>query len=249
VRYGLHFMFSDDNVFEDNLFENGAAGTAIMYSRRIVFARNRFLRNRGFASVGLLFKSCEDVAAHDNLIADNARGIFLEGTSRALFERNVVAGSDAAIVLYDSCSAVSFRGNLFTGNMTPLMLVGKRTDTSFDGNYWSDNEEPDLDGDGRSDRPYRLQSVFDHLRGNLLAADLFSRALAASALAAAEKSFPVLSPVSAVDRSPLARAPVLRDVPAAAGASRGRTLSGLAASLAVLVAGATIIGLGGRRRA
>ena len=36
LRYGLHYMFSDDNVFEDNRFENGAAGTALMYSRRIV---------------------------------------------------------------------------------------------------------------------------------------------------------------------------------------------------------------------
>jgi nitrous oxidase accessory protein len=41
LRYGLHYMFSDDNVFEDNLFENGAAGTALMYSRRIAFRRNR----------------------------------------------------------------------------------------------------------------------------------------------------------------------------------------------------------------
>ena len=30
LRYGLHYMFSDDNVFEDNTFENGAAGTALM---------------------------------------------------------------------------------------------------------------------------------------------------------------------------------------------------------------------------
>ena len=34
LRYGLHYMFSDDNVFEDNTFENGAAGTALMYSKR-----------------------------------------------------------------------------------------------------------------------------------------------------------------------------------------------------------------------
>ena len=34
-------------LFEDNTFENGAAGTALMYSRRIVFRRNRFLHNRG----------------------------------------------------------------------------------------------------------------------------------------------------------------------------------------------------------
>ena len=82
VRYGLHYMFSDDNVFEDNTFENGAAGTAIMYSERLVFRRNRFLRNRGFASVGLLFQSCDDVLAEENLVADNARGVFIEGSHR-----------------------------------------------------------------------------------------------------------------------------------------------------------------------
>ena len=62
--------------------ERGAAGTALMYSKRIVFRRNRFLHNRGFASVGLLLKACDDVLAEDNLIADNARGIFLEGSYR-----------------------------------------------------------------------------------------------------------------------------------------------------------------------
>jgi len=83
VRYGLHYMYSDDNVFEDNQFEDGAAGAAIMFSKRLVFRRNRFVHNRGFASVGLLLKDCEDLVAEDNLIADNARGLFLEGTLNA----------------------------------------------------------------------------------------------------------------------------------------------------------------------
>ena len=68
-------------------------------------------------------------------------------------------------MLYDSCGDNRFEGNSFVGNMTPLTLVGRRTDTNFDGNYWSDNDAPDLDGDGRSDRPYRLSTVFDHFRG------------------------------------------------------------------------------------
>src|SRR5262245_25796 len=134
LRFGLHYMYSDDNVFEDNTFENGAAGTAIMYSRRIVFRRNRFLRNRGFASVGLLLKTCDDVLAESNLIADNARGIFLEGSSRNVLRGNLVAESDMALVLYDSCSKNLVTGNLFVGNMTPLLLVGRRTDTLFQGN-------------------------------------------------------------------------------------------------------------------
>jgi nitrous oxidase accessory protein len=209
IRYGLHYMYSDDNVFDDNRFENGAAGAALMYSKRIAFRHNRFLHNRGFASVGLLLKTCDDVLAEENLIADNARGIFVEGSYHNRFRRNVIASADTAIVLYDSCGDNQFEGNSFVANLSPLLLVGRRTDTRFDGNYWSDNQEPDLDGDGRSDRPYRLSSVFDHFRGNLTAADLFSQGFAAAALGAAERTFPVLEPVAALDRAPLVRPPEL----------------------------------------
>jgi nitrous oxidase accessory protein len=127
VRYGLHYMFSDDNVFEDNRFEFAAAGSAIMYSDRIQFRRNQFLHNRGFASVGLLFQDCDDVTAEDNLIADNARGIFLEGSRRDSFRGNLIAESDMDIVLYDSCANIRFEGLLCW--QPPLMLVGRRTDT------------------------------------------------------------------------------------------------------------------------
>ena len=246
LRYGLHYMFSDDNLFEDNLFENGAAGTALMYSRRIVFRRNRFLHNRGFASVGLLLKACDDVLAESNLIADNARGIFLEGSYDNVFRGNVVAESDAAIVLYDSCARNRFEGNSFVANQTPLTLVGRRTDTRFDGNYWSDNGQPDLDGDGRADRPYRLSSVFDHFRGNLTAADLFTQGFAAAALGAAERAFPVLEPVPVEDHSPLARPPLLPLVPRPGQRPARPDAAGIAASALGLAGGLAAL-LAGRR--
>jgi nitrous oxidase accessory protein len=241
LRYGIHFMFSDDNTFVDNVFENGAAGAALMYSRRIVFRQNRFLHNRGFASVGLLLKSCDDVIAEDNLIADNARGIFVEGSYRDHFRRNIVAESDTAIVLYDSVGQTEFVGNSFVANLTPLSLVGRRTDTVFAGNYWSAHREPDFDGDGRSDRPYRLSSVFDHLRSNLTAADLLTQGFAAAALGAAERAFPVLDPVPVEDRAPLARPPLLPNVPRAERAMRGANRSGLTFSMAALLAGAFVL--------
>lgn len=248
LRYALHYMFSDDNVFEDNLFERSDAGAVLMYSKRIEFRRNRFLHNRGFASVGLLFKACDDTLAEDNLLADNARGIFLEGSYRNVFRRNVVAGSDAAIVLYDSCGDVRFEENAFIGNLTSLDLVGRRTETRFDGNYWSDNREPDLDDDGRSDRPYVLGSLFDHLRGNLTAADLLAQSLAAAALAAAERSFPVLAPIAAVDHAPLARPPLLAAVPSADEGTGEASLGGIAGSGAAVLLGLGVLGAGGRSR-
>jgi nitrous oxidase accessory protein len=246
LRYGLHYMFSDDNLFEDNLFANGAAGTALMYSRRIVFRRNRFVHNRGFASVGLLFKACDEVLAEDNLVADNARGIFLEGSYDNVFRRNVVAGSDAAIVLYDSCARNRFEGNSFVSNMSPLNLVGRRTDTVFVGNYWSDADALDLDGDGRGDRPYRLSSVFDHFRDNLTAADLMAQGFGAAALGVAERTFPVLRLVPVEDPAPLVRPPALPAVPVEDRRQRRAGAAGLAGSLASAALGTVALWRGRR---
>ena len=247
VRYGLHFMYSDDNVFEDNTFEDSAAGGVLMYSRRLVLRRNQFLRNRGFASVGVLCQACEDSLAEDNLVLDNARGIFLEGSRRNVFRRNLIAESDAAIVLFDSCADNRFVENAFVANLTPLALVGRRTDTVFDGNYWSDNDWPDLDGDGQTDGPYVLGSLFDHVRGNFTAADLLVRSPAALALATAERTFPVLEAVKAVDHRPLARPPDLSRLPALQGRSpRGSSL-GVVACLGLVAAGAGVL-VPGRRR-
>jgi nitrous oxidase accessory protein len=239
-------MFSDDNTFEDNLFENGAAGAALMFSRRIAFRRNRFLHNRGFASVGLLLKACDDVVAEDNLIADNARGIFLEGSSQNRFTRNVIALSDMALMIYDSSRGNTFTGNLFVGNLTPLSLSGRRTDTVFDRNYWSDHRVPDLDGDGIADRPYRLSNVFDHLRGNLTAADLFSHSIAARALAAAEQTFPVLEAIPVVDPHPLSHPPALPDVPVVRRDIESSRAAADAIAPLMLVAGAAVL-FGGAR--
>ncbi len=235
IRYGLHYMFSDDNLFEDNVFENGAAGAALMYSKRIVFRRNQFIHNRGFASVGLLLKACDEVLAEDNLLADNARGLFMEGSSLNIVRRNVIAGSDAAVILYDSVSRNRFESNSFISNRTPLLLVGTRTDTVFTGNYYTGNLEPDLDGDGTSDRAFTLSNVFDHFRGNVIAADLLVDTPAAGALALAERTFPVLRRIAVSDPRPLARAPELPDVPRASRAAGPASLAGMVFSTGLVL--------------
>jgi nitrous oxidase accessory protein len=217
-----------------------------MYSKRITFRRNQFLRNRGFASVGLLFKTCDDVVAEGNLLADNARGVFFEDSYRNVFRGNVVASSDVAIVLFAGCGKNLITGNSFVGNLTPLTLVGKQTDTVFDGNYWSENREPDLDGDGRCDRPYRLGNVFDHFRETLLAADLFAQSFAAGAIGVAEETFPVLQQPTAMDHSPLARPPVLPDVPRRNPVTRTAYMPAVAASSLTFILGSALLVFGRR---
>jgi nitrous oxidase accessory protein len=124
--------------------------------------------------------------------------------------------------------------------------VGRRTDTVFDGNYWSENHEPDLDGDGRSDRPYRLTSVFDHFRGNLTAADLMSQGFGATALAVAEETFPVLQAIPVEDKAPLVRPPVLAAVPSVEMKRRAVNKGGLVSAFGALTVGIVVL-LRGRR--
>jgi nitrous oxidase accessory protein len=127
--------------------------------------------------------------------------------------------------------------------------VARHTDTVFLGNYWSSNDEPDLDGDARSDRPYRLTSVFDHFRGNMTAADLLSDSLAATAISAAERAFPVLRLVPVEDAAPLARPPHLDRVPPPSLRTASVNPAGIAASLALGLAGAAVLSRGRRPRA
>ena len=58
-RYGLHYMYSDHNVFHRNRFEDNQVGAAIMYSRGIDLSENAFSFSNGPAAYGLLGdKSC-----------------------------------------------------------------------------------------------------------------------------------------------------------------------------------------------
>jgi nitrous oxidase accessory protein len=75
------------------------------------------------------------------------------------------------------------------------------------------------------------------MRGNLTAADLHAQGLAASALGAAETTFPVLAAITVEDRRPLARPPSLPAVPAAAHAPRSLRFTGVALSMGLVAAG------------
>jgi nitrous oxidase accessory protein len=207
LRYGLHYMYSNDNIFEENIFENNVAGAAIMYSRRIQFRRNRFLHNRGFSSFGILFQDDENILAEDNLIVDNAVGIFMESLRGSVFRRNLVAANDTAIEAFSSASGNTFQWNNFIENLSPLWVIGKETSTHWNGpgsgNYWSEYDGYDLDADGIGDVPFKIQNVFEHLEGNYPRLRLYLLSPAAQALELAEKVFPIIEGSREFDHYPL----------------------------------------------
>lgn len=214
LRYGLHYMNSNRNVFEDNYFSNNVAGAAIMYSNQIEFRRNAFVHNRGFSSFGILFQDCEDLVAEENFIIDNETGIFMEALRKTSFRRNVIAENDVAIQMFSNSDGNVFAENNFIGNLSPLWLIGKSSTTrwadSGRGNFWSNYDGYDLDGDGLGDVRHKVQNVFEYMEGQHPRLRIYLNSPAAQALAAAERSFPILKGSPVMDPLPLMKAITLR---------------------------------------
>jgi nitrous oxidase accessory protein len=196
------------------VFSENVAGAAIMYSKRIEFRRNAFVHNRGFSSFGILFQDCDEMLAEDNFVVNNATGLFLEALRKSTFRRNVIAENDLALQIFSSSGDNVFAENNFVENLSPLQIVGRRANTKWNelkrGNYWSDYDGYDLDGDGVGDVAHKVQNVFEYLEGNYPRLRLYLGSPAAQALAAAEKTFPILKGSGESDAAPLTRPVALR---------------------------------------
>jgi len=207
LRYGLHYMYSNDNTFEDNVFENNVAGAAIMYSHHIQFRRNAFVHNRGFSSFGILFQDSQNCVAEQNVIVDNAVGIFMEALRASRFERNLVGANDTAIEAFASSEQNEFTRNNFVSNLSPIRVIGRSSNTRWDrdgvGNYWSEYKGYDLDGTGVGDVPFRIENLFEHLEGRLPRLRIYFNSPASQALASAAEEFPILGAPAEFDRHPL----------------------------------------------
>ena len=60
IRYGLHFMFSNDDAYISNIFKSNGAGVAVMFTKRVKMFNNYFEENWGDAAYGLLLKEISD---------------------------------------------------------------------------------------------------------------------------------------------------------------------------------------------
>jgi nitrous oxide reductase family maturation protein NosD len=255
-RYGLHFMYCDDNVFEDNVFEDNHTGGAIMYSRRLELRRNRFSGSRGPSAYGLLIKVGDDVLAEQNWFVDNSTGIFLEDTPSSLragctIRNNVIGGNDTGVELQPSVARVLFQGNAFLANRRQVEVSGRvredqnRWSKDGRGNYWSDYVGFDADGDGVGDTPYRLEQFFEDLTERWPGAGLLRMGPAAEALEMAARAFPIVRAQAALtDEHPLLEPPAVLGRPPKAGARPVLAGFGLASIAGAFVVLSCVRGLG-----
>lgn len=202
VRYGLHFMFSNDDIYQDNLFEKNGAGVAVMFSKKIKMYNNIFRENWGTASYGLLLKEINDAEIMYNTFEQNTIGINTEGSNRIRYENNNFISNGWAIKVLGACYSNTFKGNNFLYNSFDMAYNSKVHDNEFDGNYWSNYTGYDLDKDGVGDVPYRPVKLFSYIVNRTPETIILLRSLFIDIIDFSEKVSPVFTPDNLLDNNP-----------------------------------------------
>ncbi len=203
IRYGLHFMFSNDDSYISNVFTNNGSGVSVMFSNRIKMFNNFFEENWGDASHGILLKEISDGYMQGNYFLKNTSGIFMEGANRIYMSYNSFENNGWALKIQASCMDVVLENNNFMGNTFDVGTNGSLVLNTFKNNYWDKYEGYDLNKDKVGDIPYRPVSMYSMIVEKYPSAMILFRSFITSMLDKTEKILPSLTPENLEDHLPL----------------------------------------------
>ena len=206
IRYGLHFMFSNDDSYFNNIFRNNGAGVAVMYSKKVKMENNHFEQNWGPSAYGILLKDISDSYILHNTFLKNTVGIHLEGTSRIDIQRNIFRENGWAIKVQASCENNDFHHNNFTGNSFDVGTNGSISLNNFYNNYWDKYEGYDINKDGIGDVAHHPVSLYSMIVEQNPYTLMLFRSFTVQLLDKAEKAIPSLTPENLTDQKPLMKA-------------------------------------------
>lgn len=202
IRYGLHFMFSNDDAYISNVFKNNGAGVAVMFTKNVKMFNNYFEENWGDAAYGLLLKEISDSYIIGNKFLSNTSGIYMEGTSRVLVSKNLFKDNGWGMKIQASCMDNEISFNNFLANTFDMSTNGSLVLNNFNHNYWDKYEGYDLNRDGIGDIPFHPLSLFAVLTEKNPSAMLLFRSFMITLLDKSEKILPSITPDNFVDKTP-----------------------------------------------
>ena len=202
IRYGLHFMFSNDDAYISNVFKNNGAGVAVMFTKNVKMFNNYFEENWGDAAYGLLLKEISDSYIIGNKFLSNTSGIYMEGTSRVLVSKNLFKDNGWGMKIQASCLDNEISFNNFLANTFDMSTNGSLVLNNFNHNYWDKYEGYDLNRDGIGDIPFHPLSLFAVLTEKNPSAMLLFRSFMITLLDKSEKILPSITPDNFVDKTP-----------------------------------------------
>jgi len=205
LRYGLHFMYSDDCRYVKNVFQHNGSGVAVMYTKRVQMIGNRFEDNWGPAAYGLLLKEISDPRLEGNVFSHNTTGLLADGANRLIAVHNDFIGNGCAVKLEASTGDSRFEQNNFAENSFDLATNSRSPSATFAGNYWDTYRGYDLNRDGTGDVPHRPVRLFSLLVERNAPALILMRSAFVELLDGAERLIPTLTPDALVDAAPSMR--------------------------------------------
>ncbi len=205
LRYGLHFMFSHRDNYINNTFRNNGAGVAVMYTKFVYMAHNKFDYNWGMASYGLLLKEIYDSYIYHNIFYKNTTAIFADNTNRTAIEENDLIENGWALRIWSNSQNNTFKHNNFIANTFNVATNSFENPNKYIENYWSDYKGYDLNGDGIGDVPYRPVSLFGYFTENYPLSIVLTRSFFIYLLDYTERNFPMIIPSKLTDNRPLMR--------------------------------------------
>jgi nitrous oxidase accessory protein len=208
LRYGLHFMFSHDNLYSNNTFSNNGAGVAVMFSHRVTMTGNIFSENKDAGSYGILLKEISDSYIAGNRFSKNTVGVYMEGTSRIRVEKNSFESNGWGFRIQSSCSDITVEKNKFVANTFDVATNGTLVLNTFSNNYWDKYEGYDLNKDGIGDVPYRPVSLYSMVAEDMPYSIMLYRSFMVMLLERSEKAIPGITPIDLKDDSPLMKTPL-----------------------------------------
>ncbi|MFA7273953.1 MAG: nitrous oxide reductase family maturation protein NosD [Crocinitomicaceae bacterium] len=202
IRYGLHFMFSNDDSYFTNYFKNNGAGVAVMFTKRVTMMNNTFEKNWGDAAYGLLLKELTDSYISGNHFKENTSAVFLDGISRLHMEKNVFEANGWGLKIQANCLENKIEHNNFIGNTFDVSTNGNLTLNEFHENYWDKYEGYDLNKDGIGDVAYHPLSLYSVIVEKNPPTMLLYRSFMVTLLDKSEKLMPSLTPANFIDKKP-----------------------------------------------
>ena len=203
IRYGLHFMFSNNDNYFNNTFRNNGAGVAVMYSHKVKMEGNKFEMNWGPSSYGILLKDITDSYIQHNTFLKNSVGIYMEGSSRIEVSKNIFKENGWALKVQASCDDNNFFQNNLFGNSFDVGTNGSLVLNKFYNNYWDKYEGYDRNKDGIGDVPYHPVSMYSMIVEQNPNSLILLRSFVVSLLDKAEKAIPSLASENLVDDKPM----------------------------------------------
>lgn len=205
LRYGLHFMFSNDCVYSANVFDNNNAGVAVMYAMNVGMYENKFINNWGDSVYGILLKDISYSKIKNNTFENNTTGIYADGMTKVDLYKNNFKNNGWGTKINANCMENRFIRNNFINNTFDVSTNGSVVMNEFKQNYWDKYEGYDLNKDGIGDVPYHPLSMYSVLVEQNPSVMLLFRSFFMDLLDRTEKIIPSLTPDNFVDNEPLFR--------------------------------------------